>query len=252
MKVKSSFKYIFENWKYSLNTSLFTIIFILSMVLAVYGGIQMGFKYDYITVFISVLNQNFYSVVLLLVVLLNTVNINNIFSKNEFYIIRCETKKKYLIDLIKNVLFGNFCLFVLNILLLMIVLNVTCAGGNVYIQVYKDIPNIVSLVFLIIKFLLLTEVISIFNVLLLKVVDNKIVIFLNILLIVSNLLIPISDSEITNVFQLPLFINSYYRIGGYSGLLFEILCFLLYLSLLLLFTYYLYKFVIRKMRKVIE
>lgn len=252
MKARNNFKYIIENFKFSLNTPKFLIIFVLSIVLAIYGTVQLGFSYKYTTAFIMILNGNIYSMCLLLVLLLNTININDIFSRNQFYVIRFLTKEKYLWELIKNVCFGNFCVLIINLILVMIGLNITCVGGFKILHLYQGIPNIISLIILVLKFMILTGFISIINVFLLKIFDNKLVILLNVILSISTVIIPTTGDAITSIMQFSLLIGRHYKIGGYSSIVFELLHFSLFLTLLSFVILCLKKITLKYMKRVIE
>lgn len=253
MKLKNSFKYTYEIYKQSLNTQKFLFIFLLSLILSIYGILAMAFGYDYITGFLNIIYGGIFIACLLLIILLNTINTYELFENNSFYIIRFSSKKKYLIELIKSICFSNLCVLMLNIIFILIGLNLFCMNEGISIMKNYNIPNLLYLVYSIIKLVIITQLISIINVLLLKILNNKFIVITNILMYILIAGLPISlNGEISTIIQLPLFFGIYLRYQLYSSFIFEIVCFLLYSSILYVSIFILSKLVLKKMKAVIK
>lgn len=251
MKLKSSFKYMYEFYKQSLNTQKFVLIFVLSIILSFYGVLQLAYGDIYILGFFNILLNGKYVAILFLIILLNTNNIYAIFEKNQFLIIRLSSKRQYLKQLLKNILFSNLWTIILNIILVMIGLNLFNQNtSNVLLKEY-NIAGWIYIVFAIIKLIVMGEFISVFSVLLYKIINNKIVVILNIVLCILIMGNPFSSDIISSIVQLPLFIGSYLIYQLYSSFLFEILCFCLYFGILCIIFYILKYFVLKYMKDVV-
>ena len=99
MKLKNNYTYILEFYKQSINSPKFVLIFLLSILISIYGILQVAFGYSYSVGFIRILSFGLYIISILLILLLNTKNIYDIFEKNSFLIIRFKNKEKYLNEL---------------------------------------------------------------------------------------------------------------------------------------------------------
>ena len=248
--MKNNFKYRFELYKQSLNTQKFMLVFALSIIFAIYGVLALGFMDDYITGFVNVFTGSIYVAGVLLILLLNTSNLLSIFESNQFYIIRFKTRKEYLVELIKTVLFSNLCTLLLNVILVVIGLNIfNKYNSSVTVMGYNMSPWI-YIIYMIIKFIILSSIISIITVLLFKILNKKIVIVLNIILYIFIAATPYSATTINSIINIPLFIGTYFMKAAYSNFLFEILCFLLYSSVLIIIIEVVKNITLKRMKDV--
>lgn len=250
MKRKNSFKYIFEFYRESLTTQKSLLVFLFSIVVSLYGIIQIAFKSNYSVGFIKILTFPIYIVCLLLILLFNTKIMLDTFENNHFFIIRFSSKKKYLLELMKCICFSNFCTLLLNLVFLIIGLNLF----NVNSIIPKDEIYIIQsnyyIYFIIIKFIILSQIISLFNVILLKMFDNKYVIIINIVVYILIAGVGRQYTIIDSIFQIPLFIGDYFLINFYSSIYFEILCLLLFTSVMMILISILKKITLKKMKEV--
>ena len=250
MKLKNNYTYILEFYKQSINSPKFVLIFLLSILISIYGILQVAFGYSYSVGFIRILSFGLYIISILLILLLNTKNIYDIFEKNSFLIIRFKNKEKYLNELIKTVCFGNFCTIIMNVLLVMIGLNLF--NENKIIPEFEiyTIQSNYYVVFVILKFIILSLIISVFNVILLKKFNKLIVIILNFILYVLIASVSKGYIFIYSLKQIPLFIGDYYLINFYSNFLFEVCIFLLFMTLMILLIVILKRLNIKNMKDV--
>lgn len=226
------------------------LLFALSIIFAIYGVLALGFMDDYITGFLNVFTGSIYVAGILLILLLNTSNLFGIFESNQFYIIRFKTRKQYLIELVKTVLFSNLCTLLLNIILVVIGLNIfNKYDSTVTVMGYNFSPWI-YITYMIIKFIILSSIISIITVFLFKILNKRIVIILNIILYIFIAATPYSATTITSITNLPLFIGTYFMKTLYSNFLFEILCFLLYDGVLFAIVEVMKNIVLKRMKDV--
>lgn len=236
--------YNFEIYKNSLSSQKFTLVFLFSIFITAFGIINLAYGYNYVNGFVTIITNGYYVAILLLLLLINTCNIYNDFSDNIFYIIRLKNKRNFLKELIITVCISNLILLIVNLVLIMI-------GLNLFNHHIFEVNNFIYLVYAIIKMIILSQFISVLNVLLLKLINNKIIIISNIIIYVLIISINISMSPVSSIFQIPLFIGSYFKIQPYSNLLFEILCFLLFCSMLYILILIIKRIVLKYMKDVI-
>lgn len=251
--MKNALKYQFSFFNYLVSTQRFKLTFILSVITTIFGVTSLGFEtqYGYFDGFLMVLSNPFYMMALYMILFINTVHTVTMFDKNENYIIRCENIKKYIKQMIHKVLFNNTILYIILLLLLMIGLNFFCFGRfHIYVIEEYQIYNIIYLVFFLLRIYVIFLLMAALNVLLLKVLNDKGVILLNILFAIGIVVIPTSGDVITSITKMPFFIGNFLTPHLFHSFLFEILC-----SLLILFIYstivsFLYQFVKKHMRQV--
>lgn len=242
-------------YRQSINNQKFVLLFLVSIFFAIYGVIQLGFNLPYIEAFLYILSGNWYSFGLLTILLFNTVYVYKLYEKNQFYILRCKTKKQYLTHLIKQVCFNNLCLYFINMILLMIGLNVFNHNSAIAPVKTYETSNLIYLIYTILKFGVLTQIFTIFNTLLWKLISEKIVIignlFLYVNIIATTMHIGKVISSIRDIeFSIQHYFNSYFI--NYSSFTFEVIVFLFYISICLLFLKLLEIFILKKMKRVTE
>ena len=253
MKLKNSFRCAYEIYKQSLSTQKFALIFSMSLVLSIYGVLAIAFGFDYINGFINIISSGMYLACLFLIVLLNTYNVFNIFEKNQFIIMRYSSKKEYLSELIKSVCFSNFCLVLLNLILIVIGLNLFCENQVCSSVKNYSIPGFIYLIYANMKLIVIVIIVSNVNILLLKILNSKVITILNVLLYIIIAGMPISGGVvISEIWQLPLFIGSYLKYQLYSTFSFEMICFILYISIQSIIITVLYNLVLKSMKAVIR
>lgn len=250
MKQKNNFKYILEFYKESLTTQKSLLIFLFSIVVSIYGIIQIAFKSNYSVGFIKILTFPIYIVCLLLILLFNTKIMLDTFENNNFFIIRFSSRKRYLLELMKCVSFSNFCTLLLNLVFLIIGLNLFNINSIIPKDEIYIIPSNYYIYFIIIKFVILSQIISLLNVVLLKMFDNKYVIIVNVIAYILIAGIGKQYTIIDSIFQIPYFIGDYFLINFYSSIYFEMLSLLLYTSLMMILIFILKKIALKTMKEV--
>lgn len=231
--MKSKIKYTYQIYKKTVNTTNFILLFCLSIVGSFFGVFGCALGDIYLEGFFSIFwNENYVSFVLLLL-LLNMINVYTIFNENDYFIIRIKNKKEYINQLLWVTCLSSFVLVLTNIMLVIIFLNLFNSNAPLYeVKNYHMNPWIYA-VFVLIKFIILTQLITVINVLLIKLIDKKIVIIVNIILLFLIRLIPSSNGVISSVVNMPLSIFDYFGQVKYISFIFEILCFVLYCVIIL-------------------
>lgn len=251
MKLKNEFNFIYENFKYSINNQKYVAIFVLSILFSLFCSLS-GLDYNFGISFLLAYNNAFYIIGLLLLILANTKNTIDILRSKYDYIIRYNSRKEFLDMNFKCVLFNNIMLIFINLMLVSIFLNFFGGVGQSFnIKNYHIFVEI-YLAFCIIKFILLSAIISMINTCLLYASNNKIVIVLNIVLYCSIYIYNTYLYDINSVLNMPLFIGSYFISLNvvYSSFLFEILCFMLYFCILCFVFFITQKVLLKKIRDI--
>lgn len=248
--MKNVIKYHFSFFNYLVSTQRFKLTFILSVIATIFGVISLGFEkqYGYFDGFLMILSNPFYMMALYMILFINTIHTVTMFDKNESYIIRCETIKEYLKQMISKTLFNNTILYGILLLLLMIGLNLFCFGKfNIYVIEAYQIYNIIYLIFFLLRAYAIFSVMTTLNVLLLKVLNDKGVILLNILFAIGIIVIPSGGDALT---RMPFFIGSFLTLQYFRSFFFEILCSLCILFIYVTIIHFLYLFVRKHKRQV--
>lgn len=249
--MKSDLKYKFQNFKYCLDTQKFKIIFIFSLVATIYGISTFAFNTDYANGFINILDAYFYILIFLLIILINTLNTYNIYTSNKFYIMRFNTRRQFFSDLIKGICFNNFMVIIMNLILVIIGLNIFNSNTSLNAVNSQGIYIWGYLIYKIFKFIVILEIISIINAILLFIFGNKLVFILNLFMAILIVWVPYNQNGIIDSFtKVPLFIWQYFFSYRYSNFPFEIVSFILYIIIIIIMVKILFNIIIKYTRKI--
>lgn len=257
MLLKGKIKSLFEFYKQSINNQKFILIFILLFIASLYGVFGLAqhhaMQIDYLTGILNIFLNNYYVTIIVFITFLNTFNIYNVFSENINYIIRLKSKKNYLIELIKNIIFSNTMLLLVNLALILIGLNIFNKFDISSVYYYYNLPSIVYIIYLLIKQIIIINFLSVIIILLAKIMNEKISFLIGIAICAFILSSSFDAGLVINsIFKLPLFIGSYLLSYNYGSFVFEIICFIIYCLILYIFIIGLVKLAIKFMKAVIK
>ena len=231
------------NFSYILETQLFKFIFLL-MIIASSLGVILTFKETYINANIIIVSNSWINSIFILILLISTSQTYFVFDKNNEYVIRLKNKRTYLKELTKQVIFNNTLMIIIQFTLITIFIIITIFNG-IKIVPYSNyqITNLEYLLFYIIRTYFIYLFISIFNVLILKIINNKVVIAIN--GIICALLINSTYSEIpiTKINDMPIYLHKYLGIIKYENFHIELYSSLIFLIILIIVAFILYKIV---------
>ncbi len=228
-------KFYKENFKKSLDTPIFKIIFVILMIFSLYSIISCGFEMSYMDKATSSISGKYEIVFILLIMMMSTFNIFEIIESNKLYIIRFETKKKYINELIGNVIFTNSIIFILYLLFSFIFINIFSKGINIEIMENYNIYNINYFIFILFRNYIILMIISIINIMLLKLFNKRIIVLIfDVILCGIILCIPYNVEIIETVLKMPFFIGDYLIIKNYINFGLEIVITAIYIILLLI------------------
>lgn len=222
--MKNNFKLINANIKHMLNAYRFKIIILFIICFNLFGCIYIAISKNYLDALFSTLSNPYYSLLLLSLTLVNTINTFNIFEKKDNYIIRFENREKYLKQLIINIFVSNTVLFVINLFVLLIFLNLFIGNYFVITSWHNyNIPNIIYLLFYITRIFTIIQIVSIINSLLFKLLNFKIVIILNGLIYGPFIFGNHINETIDSLLKIKILIHEYFLYNEYAGFLLEII-----------------------------
>lgn len=230
-----------EIFKEYINSWKFKILIVMSFIITFFVMTNYGLNKSYSTALLGALTSNIYLVCgLFLPLLITTINIYNIFNNNYFLAIRISSKKERLKEQLKNIFYSNSLMFLIAFLILLVGLNLTCASNLEFMNNYQfyNIPNIIYIIFYIIRLYIILMIVSLFNGMMLEKISSKLVIFLNIVfcgIIFMYPYVPINTGR-TSILDTSPLIFEYLQLNSYSTFFTEILCsiFSLLLPILLL------------------
>lgn len=224
-----------------INSWVFKIIISFSIIVTIFAVTNYGLNKSYAVALQSILSSSVYIVCgLFLPLFVTTINIYNIFNNNYFFKIRLDSKQNEIKELLKCSVYANSIMFFVIFLLLFVFLNLFCASNLDFMNNYQfyNIPNIIYIIFYIVRLYAIMIVVSLFNSFLLEKFSTKVVIGLNIVfygIFLDYNYVPFTDGR-TSILDTSPLIFEYLQLNSYSTFLTEILCsiFALLLPILLL------------------
>ena len=239
------------NFKKSINTELFKIIFLMIIFISFYSVLSCGFDMKYIDKAFYCITGDYEIILLLLVILLNTFNIYKITNSNVSYILRLRKKKKYLIEIIKNIVVSDSIVYIVYIISCVIFLNLFSQKINIEILENYHVPNIVYLFFLTIRNYIILMIISVFSFLSMKLFKKELlVICVDFILLGALLIMPIYIGNIDSVLKMRFFIGFYLKITNYGNFGLEIIITMIYIILSIIIIDLLIKIIYKHVKKV--
>ena len=224
-----------------INSWVFKIIISISIIVTIFAVTNYGLNKSYAVALQSILSSSVYIVCgLFLPLFVTTINIYNFFNNNYFFKIRLDSKQNEIKELLKCSVYANSIMFFVIFLLLFVFLNLSCASNLEFMNSYQfyNIPNIIYIIFYIVRLYAIMIVVSLFNSFLLEKFSTKVVIGLNIVfygIFFDYNYVPFTDGR-TSILDTSPLIFEYLQLNSYSTFLTEILCsvFALLLPILLL------------------
>lgn len=221
---------MWETYKISLTTQKFKLNFIILIIMTAFAVFGICFDLNYIEGFLAILSSQYYIILIIMIILVNTLNVLEIFEKNQNVIIRYKNKLEYMKELIRNVLFSNFMIIILNFILLLIGMNLFIPNSQIELINGYQITNLTYLIYTITKFVMLLEIISIINIIIIKLFDSKLSLVINIIFFVSMFTVHVPES-INSLLNMRLVISDYFMSIRYISFPLEISIFALYISI---------------------
>lgn len=230
---------------YFASTDRYKIILILTIILCLYGSFALGLN---VTFTFSVLNTfmfDIFNIFMFLILFVNTLNICTTFDNEfSFYIIRLNNKKRYIKELLKNVLIFNILhLIIFFLIYFTIKCFMTYEPGSYTLYQNYNISNNLYLIFYLGRYIILGLLFCVIESLIYINFKTKIVCIFNSLFIMGFLLSSSSDI-INNKFLI--FPWSYFNNIKYSSFSTEVLYSCIYILILLIISLLLYKFILKK------
>ena len=149
-----------------INSWVFKIIISISIIVTIFAVTNYGLNKSYAVALQSILSSSVYIVCgLFLPLFVTTINIYNIFNNNYFFKIRLDSKQNEIKELLKCSVYANSIMFLVVFLLLFVFLNLSCASNLEFMNSYQfyNIPNIIYIIFYIVRLYAIMIVVSLFN-----------------------------------------------------------------------------------------
>lgn len=231
-------KEIFQKY---INSLVFKIMMIVIFMIILYGITNYCLNKSYSDSLLTLTSVPLFLICFfILPQLITVINVYMIFNQNYFLLIRFQTKKIELKELLKCILYSCSYMFAISLIILLIGLNFVCASDLGFTNNYKfyNIPNIVYIIFYITRIYAWMMILSLSNGIFLYRLPSKVVIALNIVLcglLLSYAYSPLSTGR-TSILDTSPLIFEYLQQNSFSNFFTEILCsiFALLLPLLML------------------
>ena len=184
MKNKWNSQKLFIN--YILSSSGFKTIFLIMLVLIGYAVFGLGAGYsNSIDAMLAPLQFPIFNLFFFVLLFLNTINTIQKFNEHyDTYILRLENRKKWIKNLLKNVLIINL-IYLLFFSMFFIVGIFLTKGFYIEVSSYGEygVTNVLYLLYYFIRYLLLALILSVLNIFLYQKFGGKFVLILNILFV---------------------------------------------------------------------
>lgn len=251
--MKQKNKFFLYTLKMLFDNVSFKVALILALVTALYGA-YLNSYYTYITNFISLItNPKYYIFGVFIFCLVTSLNVYNIFDNYDGLIIRLQSKEKYLKKLIKHLILTNSITYIIILITIVISLNIFGSNNGLGLEFNNNLNtnSFIYLIFVILRLYIIMQFITVGSILLCKIFDAKIIIFLNMLLYSCILIIPVTFYDsIDSVMNIHFSIVYYLSVIMYDSFELELLCTLTYFILLYIFLIMIYKLTKNKMKKI--
>ena len=221
-------------------TSKFKAIIILSIIISLYGSFVLSAGVEnYFNAVLVTFQFSTFNALLFLILFINTINVCSIFNKYYFYIIRLNNKQVYLKELIKLVVRANLIVIGIIIISYLAFLNLVefqylfPADYNGYVN------NIIYTVFYLIRYIIIAILISIISIISHVKLGEKTTIIINIMFIAFFWIVPNTNLTIAGSFSIRPW--KYFESIRYESFSLEINYSVLFIFILEIITYLLYK-----------
>lgn len=230
---------------YFASTDRYKIILILTIILCLYGSFALGLNVTFTSSILNTFMFDIFNIFMFLILFVNTLNICTTFDNEfSFYIIRLNNKKRYIKELLKNVLIFNILhLIIFFLIYFTIKCFMTYEPGSYTLYQNYNISNNLYLIFYLGRYIILGLLFCVIESLIYINFKTKIVCIFNSLFIMGFLLSSSSDI-INNKFLI--FPWSYFNNIKYSSFPIEVLYSCIYILILVIISFLLYKFIFKK------
>ncbi len=228
-------------------TDKFKLIFVLSVCLAVYAGFGIGTGFtDALDAILSTFPYPFFLVFIFALAFLNVINAVSVFKNYDFYAIRLEDKKKYVKKIMKIVLMSTVLFIIIFVLLYVICLNFQLLNNFSIKQYgYYGISNLLYVLFYLIRFFIILILLSLIIGLIHHRFSYKGSVSIILIILAGFYLFDMSSDVVS--FQ-PL-LWKYFMLLDYGSFAIEICYSVLYILILEITCYILYKFITSRRKK---
>ena len=230
---------------YFASTDRYKIILILTIILCLYGSFALGLNVTFTSSILNTFMFDIFNIFMFLILFVNTLNICTTFDNEfSFYIIRLNNKKRYIKELLKNVLIFNILhLIIFFLIYFTIKCFMTYELGSYTLYQNYNISNNLYLIFYLGRYIILGLLFCVIESLIYINFKTKIVCIFNSLFIMGFLLSSSSDMIFNKFLNFPW---SYYNNIKYSSFSMEVLYSCIYILILVIISFLLYKFIFKK------
>lgn len=216
------------------NTRFKVIIIMITLLgFMAYGGTST--KFTFINGIYNIFTWNYFIMVLLLLFMFNVYNIYTSLINNYSFMIRIDNYKEFFKKMIKFIFISNLIIYFI-VLVIVILCALIKTGDNMKIDNYYfyNISNLLYLIFHIIRSYFILNAVVIFALSTYKLFNEEVGVLIAGVLPLSLAFFYsfINDTEITNVFKLPLYYGEYFISNNYGTFPFEICMSILFISLI--------------------
>lgn len=250
--MKNNANYYKLNLQYYFKTTKFKALLVIMIIISLYCSTALTKTttgtLKYIPSIVVVFNNEVFIIFLLLTSLISNMVAFDLFN-NHNYIIRFIDKKKYVNEMIKTTIIFSLVTYLIQIILVLIFLGISCDSGlGIYTMEIYNINIVFYALFILVKNMILIQCVSIINNLMMNIINRIVLIGISILYYVSILF------RTTNVIDKSIRwrLIDYLSSQPYTSFITEVIHSFLYICILIIFIKMLMLLVSRYIKKVGE
>lgn len=136
---------------------IFGIMFLISLYIVIYTGRELS----YVNCVLNAFNNSIFLLIFFSLFLINTINSIKKFDSNNEFIIRCQSKSKYLKELTKNIFVNNLIIFLLEITIFIFLLIIFNRNGIIIDEIGGySVTNVTYTIFYLTRLFILMQCLS--------------------------------------------------------------------------------------------
>ncbi|CDA80865.1 unknown [Clostridium sp. CAG:594] len=237
---------------YISSTNKFKVIFMMMIILSLYGSIVLGISEEnFIDSILIPFQFPIFNVFMFALLFFNTLNTCACFNKEfNFYIIRLKTKANYIKELCKTTLVLNVFYYILFFLFYFIVLNIF-KMGNMNIHSYQNysVNNLFYIIFYLLRYIIISLLVTIITTICYINFKEKITMFVSSIFIAGFIVMPLDVSVRSNFTIVPW---NYFINVNYASFVTEISFSILFILILELIIFIIHHLTLANKRWVIS
>ena len=245
-------KFIKENLKLFLKSDRMKVVLLILILISFIEAKFITSEISYINSFLYIFSDVVYLPIMIVLYVINSINTMKLFDENKSYIIRLFSKKRYYNEVILNVLFSNFIVFVIQLCVFFVFLLIFNRNGVIIDTIGGyTITNLSYTIFFILRTFMLVQMFSLISVFLYKMAPKILMWFFNLFVFISLMVTPEREGEIIeSIKDVHINLGEYLKVQQYKDFGFELEISFFYILAWIIITYIVYLITSKRIKQI--